>query len=133
MRKAEIKPGRPAAKLGVLFGIIGIVFGILWIVLLLSLSSQEDGLEPGAIFLLIFGAMFLIAGVGVTVFYAKSAYGKNRPSIVDVEESAGEEASVARSADDNAAPKGQINFCPYCGKALKRDFSYCQYCGKKTP
>ena len=133
MRKAEIKPGRTVSKIGILFGIIAIVFGIFWIVLLLRLSSQDDGLEPGVVFLLVFGAMFIIAAIAITAFYAKSAYGKNRPSVVDVEESAGEEASAATAADDKAAQKQEISFCPYCGKALKRDFSYCQYCGKKTP
>ncbi len=133
MRKAEIKPGRTVSKVGVLFGIIGIVFGILWIVLLLTLLSQEDGLEPGVIFLLVFGVMFIIAAIAITAFYAKSAYGKNRPSIVDVEESVGEEPSAARAADDKADPKEQLNFCPYCGKALKKEFFYCQNCGKKMP
>jgi hypothetical protein len=131
MRKTEIKPGRPAAKIGILFGIIGIIFGIMWIVLLLSLSSQDNGLELGVVFLLVFGAMFIIAAIAVTAFYARSAYGKNRPSILDVEEAAGEEANAQVNTESKTTPDGEIRFCPYCGKPLKQNFSYCQYCGKK--
>jgi hypothetical protein len=133
MKKAEIKPGRTLSKIGILFGIIGIVFGILWIVLLLRLSSQDEEMGPGVIFLLVFGVLFIIAAIAITAFYAKSAYGKKRPSIIDIEEASGEEASATKATDDKAAPKEEINFCPYCGKALKKDFSYCQYCGKKLP
>jgi len=131
MKKTEIKPGRTPSKIGVVFGIIGIVFGILWIALVLRLSGEDDGMEPGVIFLLAFGVMFIIAAIAITAFYAKSAYGQDRPSLIDVEEASGEETSAAKAADDKTGPKEEINFCPYCGKALKRDFSYCQYCGKK--
>lgn len=133
MKKTEIKPGRTVSKIGILFGIIAIVFGIFWIVLLLSLSSQDGEMEPGVIFLLVFGVMFIIAAIAITAFYAKSAYGQNRPSILDIEEAAGDAADTVKAADDKAAPKEDISFCPYCGKALKKDFSYCQYCGKKMP
>ena len=133
MKKTEIKPGRTVSKIGIIFGIIAIIFGIFWIALLLRLSGQDEEMEPGVIFLLVFGVMFVIAAIAITAFYAKSAYGKNRPSILDIEEAAGEATGAAASADDKAAPKEEINFCPYCGKALKKDFSYCQYCGKKMP
>jgi hypothetical protein len=45
MKEAEIKPGRTVSK-------IGIVFGIFWIVLMLNLSSQDEEMEPGVVFLL---------------------------------------------------------------------------------
>jgi len=133
MKKTEIKPGRSAAKIGIVFGIIGIVFGILWIVLLLSLASGDNGLEPGVVFLLAFGAMFLVAVVAVTAFYLKSAYGRKRPSLADVEESAGEERRAANAVDGPAGSKEPYGFCPYCGKAIDKDFAYCRYCGKKLP
>jgi hypothetical protein len=132
MKKAEIKPGRTVSKIGIVFGIIGIVFGIFWIVLMLNLSSQDEEMGPGVVFLLVFGVLFIIAAIAITAFYAKSAYGKNRPSIIDVEEASREEASATKAANDKTAPK-EASFCPYCGKALKKDFSYCQYCGKKLP
>jgi len=133
MKKTEIKPGRTVSKIGIIFGIIAIIFGIFWIALLLRLSGQDEEMEPGVIFLLVFGVMFVIAAIAITTFYAKSAYGQNRPSILDIEEAAGDETGAAKAADDKAGLKEEINFCPYCGKALKKDFSYCQYCGKKMP
>jgi hypothetical protein len=133
MKKAEIKPGRTVSKIGIFFGLFMVVFGIFWIVLVLNLSSREEDMGPGVIFLLVFGVLFIIASIVITAFYAKSAYGKNRPSLIDVEEASEEEASAAKIANDQAAPKGEISFCPYCGKEIKKDFSYCQYCGKKMP
>ncbi|MCJ7526247.1 MAG: hypothetical protein MUP71_13645 [Candidatus Aminicenantes bacterium] len=131
MKKTEIKAGRTVSAIGIIFGVIAIIFGIFWIAMLSRLSGQDEEMEPGVVFLLIFGVMFIIAAIAITSFYAKSAYGKNRPSILDVEEASGEEASTAIAADDKAAPKEEANFCPYCGKSIEKEFSYCKYCGKK--
>lgn len=132
MKKIEVKPGRSYSTIGVIFGILGIVFIIGWIVLLLSLSRPwEDKIEPGVVFLLIFGVGFLIAVIVSTAFYARMAFAKKRPSILDIEEVAVDEISAGGNIENRTTPDGEINFCPYCGKTFKKDFSYCQYCGKK--
>jgi hypothetical protein len=134
MKRAEIKPGRTVSKIGMFGGIAGILFGILWIGLALHLSSQDEDTTP-VIFLSLFGVVFIIASIAILVFYAKSAYGKgqDRPSLVDVEEAPEDEVGAKVAADDQAGPKQEFHYCPYCGKAINNDSIYCQHCGKKMP
>ncbi|MCJ7524590.1 MAG: zinc ribbon domain-containing protein [Candidatus Aminicenantes bacterium] len=132
MKKTEIKAGRSVSAIGIIMGIVAIVFGIFWINMLLRLSSEDNEMEPGVIFLLVFGVMFVILAIAITVFHARNTYVKNRPSILDIEEVIGEEKNTEAKPENLATPDGGINFCPYCGKPFKKDFSFCQYCGKKA-
>lgn len=131
MKKIEIKPGRSYSAMGIFGGIVGIIFTIGWIVTLLMLSRQDDKLEPGVVFLMIFGVVFLIAMIVTTIFQARMTFAKKRPSMLDIEEVTGDETNAAGSMENKTTPDEEINFCPYCGKTFKKDFSYCQYCGKK--
>ena len=130
MKKLEIKAGRSASRLGIMMGIVGILFIIGWIGTLLHMM-WKSGIDPGAVFLMIFGVIFLIAVIASTTFYAKSAFAEKRPSILDIEEVTGDEKNFVGSTKNITTPDGEINFCPYCGKAVNREFSYCPACGKK--
>ncbi len=113
-------------------GIMGVVFLIGWIGMLLYLSRPwDEGLEPGVVFLLIFGLMFAIVMIAHTNFYVRNTFAKNRPSILDIEEETGDQVNDKVGIDSGTTHAGQINFCPYCGKEFKEDFSCCQCCGKK--
>jgi hypothetical protein len=131
MKKMEIKPGRSVSVIGIVAGIIITIGGILWIALLLKLSSEDNEMEPGVVFLLIFGIMFVILAITITVFHVRNTSAKNRPSILDIEEVTGEEINAKASIENQTTLDGKISFCPYCGKPFKKDFLYCQYCGKK--
>ena len=131
MKKMEIKPSRTASAIGIFGGIVGIVFVIGWIVTLLSLAREDGRLEPGVIFLLIFGVVFLIAIIASTVFYGRMTFAKKRPSLLDIEEVTDDEINAKESVETKITPNGEIKFCPYCGKTFKKDFLYCQYCVKK--
>lgn len=134
MKKLEIKAGRSVSAIGIIMSIMGIVFVIGWIGMLLNLSRPWDNeIEPGVVFLLIFGIMFLVVVIVITAFYARSTFAKKRPSILDIEEDtgAGAELNAPGSAEKRTTPDGEINFCAYCGGKVKKEFSYCQACGKK--
>lgn len=132
MKKLEIKAGRSVSAIGIIMGIMAIVFVIFWIGTLLHLSNPWDNeIEPGVVFLLIFGVMFLIVVTVITAFYVRNTFAKKRPSLLDIEEDTGDEINAKGSIENRTTPDGKINFCPYCGKTFKKDFSYCQYCGKK--
>lgn len=133
MKKLEIKPGRSASVIGIVMGIIGVVFVIFWIGMLLRLSDPwNQEMEPGVLFLLIFGVMFFIAVIVITSFYVRNTFARKRPSLVDVEEETLEEFNKGGSTVTRSAPDGEISFCPYCGKTFKKEFLYCQYCGEKV-
>jgi len=122
MKKLEIKPGRSVSAIGIIMGIMVAVFGIAWIGMVLSLSRPRDNaFEPGVVFLLIFGVMFVIVAIVITAFYVINTFAKKRRSIVDIEEVTGEEINAMASTEDRTTPDGEINFCPYCGKAFKAE------------
>ena len=75
--------------------------------------------------------MFGILAISFTAFHTRNKAAKNRPSILDIEEVIGEEKNTEAKSKNLTIPEGGINFCPYCGKPLKKSFSYCQYYGKK--
>jgi hypothetical protein len=131
MKKTEIKAGRSVSAIGIIMGIVLIVFAIFWIGMLLNLSSEDNEMEPGVKFLLVFGVMFVILAIANTAFYVRNTYAKNRPSLLDIEEVAGEDINAQASKGSETTPDGEIRFCPYCGKPFKKEFSFCQYCGKK--
>lgn len=130
MKRIDIKPGRTAAGIGFLFGVMAIVFGLFWIGLASRFSQPGEETEPGVVMLTAFGVMFVVAATAITVFYARSAFGKKRPSILDVEEAAGE-GETGKAAGGNPAFGEENRFCPFCGKPMKKEFVYCGHCGKK--
>ena len=132
MKKMEIKAGRSVSAIGIIMGIVGIVFVIGWIGMILNLSRPWDNeIEPGVLFLLVFGVMFLIVVIVITVFYARNTFAKKRPSILDIEEETGNELNVQGSTENRTTSDGEINFCVYCGGKVKKEFTYCPACGKK--
>lgn len=132
MNKLEINPGRSTSAIGMVMGIMATVFGIFWTGMTLYLSRPWDQpIEPGIIFLVIFGVMFVILSIVITAFYARSTFSKKRPSILDISEQTGDEIRASGAMENRTNPDGEINFCPYCGKTVRKDFSYCQACGKK--
>ena len=132
MKKMEIKAGRSVSAIGIIMGIVGIVFVIGWIGMILNLSRPWDNeIEPGVLFLLVFGVMFLIVVIVITVFYARNTFAKKRPSILDIEEETGNELNVPGSTENRTTSDGEINFCVYCGGKVNKEFTYCRACGKK--
>ncbi len=132
MKKLEIKAGRSVSAIGIVMGIMGIVFILGWIGIILNLSRPWDNeIEPGVVFLLVFGAMFLVVVSVITVFYVRNTFAKKRPSILDIEEETGDELSATGSTENRTTPDVEINFCAYCGGKVKKEFSYCHACGKK--
>ncbi|MBA4390099.1 MAG: hypothetical protein C0399_04090 [Syntrophus sp. (in: bacteria)] len=132
MKKMEIKAGRQVSVIGIMMGIMGTVFGIFWIGMVLHLSRPwDDGIEPGVVFLLVFGVMFIIVIMVITAFYVRNTFAKKRPSLLDIEEETDDEINASGSTENRTTPDGEINFCTYCGGKVKKEFSYCQTCGKK--
>lgn len=132
MKKIEIKPGRSYSAMGIFGGLVGIVFIIGWIGVILHESRPwKNDIDPGEVFLLIFGVVFLITMIVNIIFHARMTFAKKRPSLLDIEEVTVDEMNPKESMETRTTPDGEINFCPYCGKTFKKDFSYCQYCGKK--
>lgn len=131
----SIKPGRGPSAMGAVGSIVAIVFGIFW-----TFSAAKMG---APIFFPFFGIIFI--GIGAMQFFYnyKNATGKNRMSLYDITDE-GEEADPIQdillknnthdSQSDssiNNTDKDDMNFCPYCGKALDDEYEFCPKCGKK--
>ncbi len=135
----SIKPGRGPSMMGGFMGIFAILFGIFWTIMAPS-------------FMKIFGVCFVGMAIGQTIYNFKNATSKNRYSAFDIVDSSeevdplNERFGAKRSDDDyiqmresdaDDAYAEQLNeemeFCPYCGVKVLKDFEYCHKCGKKLP
>lgn len=68
------------------------------------------GGDPPIVFI-IFGIVFIMAGIGSAIYNYKNAFGKNRISEYDIVEPGEEEISERLGASSSS-----LNYCPYCGK-----------------
>lgn len=120
----QVKPGRVPSLIGFIGSIIVIIFGIFWTGLAVSLAASHGG-DPPIVFI-IFGIVFIMAGIGSAIYNYKNAFGKNRISEYDIVEPGEEDISERLGASSSS-----LNYCPYCGSSIDEDFSFCPKCGKK--
>ena len=133
----SIKPGR---ALSFICGVVSAVFavvGIVWIAM-----SASAGLSP---FFPTFGAVFIVVGVLLAVYWFKNAFGQTRFSLFDITDGDAEpdplnayvgsrerrerERRETRAAETDSAPKPG-GFCPACGAKSDPGFAFCGQCGK---
>ena len=130
----SIKPGRGPSLLGGLGGIIAIGFGIFWTIAASSIGA------PG--FFTMFGVIFVIAAIVITVYNFYNAASRNRMSAFDITSGNEEVDPIAKSLGfedkppdapedkGNAPRKYPGKFCPFCGEKVTEDFDFCPGCGK---
>jgi len=134
----RIKPGRGPSLLGGFGGIAMAIFGLIWIGVASSMGA------PG--FFVLFGVVFVIMAIGMTVYHFVNATSRNRMSRLDIttEDEEGDliedalglgrkekrerEGDPTRSGSNPRKFEGR--FCPYCGARLEDDFDFCPKCGK---
>lgn len=130
----SIKPGRGPSMMSGVMGIFVAVFGVIWTVVALNMG--------GGIFAL-FGVVFIIMAVVMTVYNFKNATGENRYSTFDItddgeeidplNERFGRKRENGGAGNTTADKSGGSAFCPYCGAKVEGDFEFCNKCGKKLP
>lgn len=135
----SIKPGRGPSGLSFIGSIVAIIFGIFWTIMAFSITANSPFGIVGTIFPL-FGVLFIIIGIVQAIYNYKNATGKNRYSIVDITDSGEEGDPSDRWIKDKLEDEGKgepqkfvqggINYCPYCGVKLEKEYMYCPKCGK---
>ena len=143
----SVKPGRGPSFMGIFAGIFAAIFGIFF-----ASTAMSHGAPP--IFGL-FGAFFVLIGIGSAIASGVNAFGKNRFSQFDIttddEESdpfvaslgtklrSGSEISLSdvdgsesrsEKPEHGQGLRFEGNFCPYCGTKTGEDFNFCAKCGK---
>ncbi len=129
----SIKPGRGTSKMGAVGAIFVSVMGVVW-----TISAAKSG---APITFPIFGAFFVLMGIGIAIFHLKNATSKNRYSLYDITDDNEEiDPLSARfmenkhsNLDRKPTQDAENNFCPYCGMASNEKFVYCMKCGEKLP
>jgi hypothetical protein len=110
------------------------VFGIIWTFFVMSMGAP--------VFFALFGVVFVVMGIVMTVYNFKNATSKNRYSAFDITDGAEEpdplnelfsEKQTGETAEMPDRDSGKATFCPYCGAEAEADFTYCSKCGKKLP
>ena len=109
------------------------VFGVIWTFFVMSAGV------PG---FALFGVVFVIMGIVMTVYNIKNATTKNRYSAFDITDSAEEpdplnelfsEKQADQASETPDQNSGKAEFCPYCGAEAEPEFTYCSKCGRKLP
>ncbi len=136
----SVKPGRGPSFMGIFGGIFAAVFGGFF-----ASTAMSHGAP--AIFGL-FGAFFVLVGIGCAIMSAVNAFGSNRFSNFDIttddEESdpfveslggslrSGSKISIEDTdgSESGEGRKFEGEYCPYCGAEAGKDFNFCPKCGK---
>ena len=114
----SIKPGRGPSMMNGLGSLLAAGFGLVWTIGAASIGA------PG--FFLIFGALFILAGLISAGYYLLNATQKNRFSIFDITEDNEE-------PDPLNARLGTVRYCPQCGARMRDGDLFCAQCGNKLP
>ena len=122
----SIKPGRGPSFMGGVVGCVMIVIGIAWT----ALAAQAHWIMA------VFGICWTAVAVINTVYNFKNAKSRNRYSAYDIVDGTEEPDPLNErfgGTQAEAKPGTDCRFCPYCGKAVEREFDFCPGCGKKLP
>lgn len=127
----SVKPGRGPSFIGGVMCLLISVFGVFW-----TITAGQFGAPP---LMTVFGAGFVLIGIGLAIYQFMNATRKKRFSSFDIT-SDGEEPDplnerfgevTARAIRD--AVGGETAFCPYCGEKTEEGYRYCRKCGKALP
>jgi hypothetical protein len=130
----SIKPGRGPSMMGAFGSAAVTLFGVVWTFLVVSAGAP--------VFFSMFGIIFVVMGIAMTVYNLKNATSKNRYSAFDITDGNEEpdplnemfsETQSGRVAEMAGKEAGDADFCPYCGAEVEGDYEYCPKCGKKLP
>lgn len=128
----SVKPGRATSRAGFIGSIIIVVFGIAWSVLVVSLFAKENEIgQPHFYFFILFGIVFIGLGIASAIFNYKNAYSKNRYSLYDVVDSSEEQDPFRFETGNYNSSTNSMNYCPYCGNVIQKDYTFCPGCGRK--
>ena len=116
----SIKPGRGPSKLNMVSAIGAAVFGVFWCVFAVAI-------------------IFIVIAIAMAVYSYHNATAKDRYSIFDIvdeneeKDPLNEQYGRKKEEYDRGSNVGgtDVNFCPYCGRHLKKGFDFCPKCGKK--
>ncbi len=129
-----VKPGRGPSLLGGLGGVVAVFFGIVWICIAASTSAPS--------FFVLFGVIFVLMAIGLTVYSFYNAAARNRMSTFEITRQDEERDPIATALghslsskdntkeDKHAQRRFEGEFCPYCGTKVQDDFDFCPKCGK---
>ncbi|MBC2593427.1 zinc-ribbon domain-containing protein [Ruficoccus amylovorans] len=140
----SVKPGRGPSLMGGVGGIVAAVFGIIWTIGAASMGAP--------VFFTAFGAVFVLAALGMAAYNFFNATSKNRLSNFDITSGHEEHDPLAqalgyerreRHPHDHRRPPGQHQapptgnprkypgeHCPFCGAKVEPNFDFCPRCGK---
>ena len=134
----SVKPGRGPSAMGAVGSCVAILFGIFWTVMAYQLTRDAPFPLVGVFFPL-FGAVFVLVGIGNLIYHLYNTTAPNRLSTFDLTEH-GEEPDplnrrfggrgAARKEGRPAPRRHAGDFCPFCGEKVGREVDFCPRCGK---
>jgi len=126
----KVKPSRGLSFTGFIGSIIVVVFGIGWLVLVIYIFKKEnESGSPSFYLLLLFGIIFILAGIGSAIYNYKNALSKKPFSVFDIVEDS-KESDPFESLIKKGRQSSVLNYCYYCGSPMEESFSFCPKCGK---
>lgn len=111
----SIKPGRGPSFMGGITGIFAAIVGVAWTVGAASMGAPD--------FFPIFGLAFTGIAICMAIYEFKNATGKNRYSDFDI-------VDGHEEPDPLQQRFGEQRFCIQCGKSLPEGANFCPGCGK---
>lgn len=122
--------------MGAFVSLIIVLFGIVWTVAAISV---------GGWFFAVFGVLFVLAAIGLTVYNFKNATSENRYSGYDIAEDDEEvdPLNVRYGSQDRydmstvrqrlSSSMNTSEYCPYCGNPVSEEYEFCNNCGRRLP
>lgn len=89
-----------------------------------------------------FGLLFVGMAIYQAFYHGHNATSEDRYSLLDIVDSEEESDPLneryghktkGEDHSDEEVPGTSVEYCPYCGNAVKEDFDFCPKCGKKLP
>ena len=120
----SVKPGRGPSAFGVVGAIIVAAFGIFW-----TVTASRIGAPT---FFLLFGVVFVLVAVAGGIYNLFNAISPNRASQYDIVRTSTEPDPFMPAPTPTSAPGYPVagGYCPFCGKPLSPEFQFCPKCGK---
>lgn len=123
----SIKPGRGPSWGGAFGSLVAVGFGIFWTIAASSIGASG--------FLVIFGIVFVLVGLGSAAYHFYNATSDNRISTFDIT-TPGEESDPFNTRSEvvdalESEFEERPSFCSKCGTKLKLAYEFCPKCGKE--
>ena len=130
----SVKPGRGPSMMSGIVGIFMALFGVVWTFAAAGMGAPW--------FFCLFGVIWTCI-VGINTLYSfKNATSKNRYSVIDIVDGTEEPDPLNEYFGEQGEPSNidlfeseasEVEFCPYCGAEVEKDYRFCHKCGKELP